>query len=98
MKPSILLLVALLLSGCYSPSGETLIRYERDGAAHQMLAPEDAEYALYARNDPSKPKRVVNLKRGEPLGFKRYTDGGLGAVAGDKEYPLGPSSYVWKRN
>lgn len=87
----------LLAGGCYSDRGEVLRTYERGGPAHVMLAPDDGTYALYRKDDLSSPRRTVQLHRGQPLGFKKYQDGTVAAVAGDREFPIGNSDYVWKR-
>lgn len=87
----------LLAAGCYSDRGEVLRAYERDGPAQVMLAPDDGTYALYRKGDLSTPRRTVKLRRGQPLGFRKYQDGTVAAVAGDREFPIGNTDFVWKR-
>jgi hypothetical protein len=93
-----LVAVFAAVGGCYSPKGETVLKYDKGGAAHTMRAPEDGEYALIAAASQEKPQ-VVKLRRGELLGFRKYKDGGVAAVAGEREIPVKVNeSYRWRRD
>src|SRR5258708_5240360 len=65
-------------------------------------APWIGEYRLYTV-PPPKPNvldggkllATVHLNKGVPLGFRRTNDGGVVAVAGDKEIPVSDGKYEW---
>ena len=83
--------------GCYSSKGETVLKYDKGGAAHMMRAPGDGEYEL-VRGAGEEKGEVVKLRRGEMLGFKKYQDGGVVGVAGAREIPLKEGEgYRWRR-
>jgi hypothetical protein len=45
-----------------------------------------------------RPRAEVELKQGEPLGFKRgETPGSITAVAGGKTFKVGDTDLVWRR-
>src|SRR5688572_27524105 len=92
------MLVLAAVAGCYSPKGETVLKYEKSAGAHTMRAPADGEYALVRGAGEDAPQ-VVKLKRGELLGFRKYQDGGVSAVAGTQEIPIkADQSYRWRRD
>ena len=50
-------------------------------------APDSGEYALYTATGAN-ATATVKVDRGDPLGFRRASDGHLVAVAGDQHFDL----------
>jgi len=96
-----LILAALLsisMSGCGTMrGGETVVKF--DANQHPILSEvrSSGTYQLFATTDFN-PQVTVDLKEGDPLGFKTGETGQVIAVAGSRELPLkSNSTYYWKR-
>ena len=88
-----------IVGGCAQvlAPGTTLISYDKGGPIASREVPADGEYALYSKYGNTKPMHVLSLTRGDALGFRTAETGKVTAVAGDHEYLLTDTSYVWNR-
>ena len=91
-----LLGVALTAAGCpVVHRGQTQIKWasgQTDPLVLQAL--KDGEYALYAIGD-AKPRAVLILEAGDPLGFEKAADGKVTAIAADHRLSFPEDTYYW---
>lgn len=92
-------MAVLLCAGCAQvlAPGTTLISYDKGGPIESREVPGDGEYALYSKYGDTKPMHILPLTRGDQVGFRTAETGKVTAVAGDHEYTLTDTSYVWNR-
>jgi hypothetical protein len=95
----ITLAAALLLAGCGTQPGTTVIKYNHDTPLPNLTtATEDGSYALYSTWDTT-PITTVALHKDDKLGFDKAADGGTVAVAGSNTYSIKPNwakgSFYW---
>ena len=93
------LAVGVLLSGCGTQPGQTMVKYTSSTSLPNLTnAPKDGTYALYSTWDTT-PITSVSLVKGDKLGFDKTSDGGVVAVAGSNTYPIKPNwskgTYYW---
>jgi hypothetical protein len=93
------LAMGLLLVGCGTQPGQTVVKYNSDTALPNLTTvPEDGQYALYSTWDTT-PINTATLVKGDKLGFDKAADGGIVAVAGSNSFPIKPNwakgSYYW---
>jgi hypothetical protein len=89
---------ALLLVGCGSQPGKTIVTQGATADPVMQRAPESGTYKLYTSMSPN-PTTTVRLNEGDRLGFRRNPDTGqLEGVAGDTVQPLGKGTAqaYWK--
>ena len=67
--------------------GLTIVKYEPGEIPRVTTTPEDGIFSLYSSHD-THPKVVHSLKRGEEIGFREDSDGGLFAVAGSHAHEM----------
>ena len=94
----------MLLAGCGTQSGSTLVKLERDTPLNEdrpltAEARQDGVVALYATNDVT-PKVTYNVRKGEKVGFRR-TGTNVEAFAGDNVFPVSSDpvferTFYWK--
>ena len=87
-----------LATGCVATHrGETQIKWDKgqeaQSGARVLTALERGEYALYAIEDV-KPKVVLRLRQGDPLGFEKEGDNVI-AVAGEHRLSFPNGTYYW---
>jgi hypothetical protein len=89
--------VPFAATGCGSQSGKTIMTQGANAEPIMGTAPEPGEYKLYTAFSPN-PTTTVNLKEGDPLGFRRTDNGQIEAVAGTQTQvlPKGTSQAYWK--
>jgi len=93
--------LGLLLIGCGTQPGKTIIKYDRETSLPNVThVGDDGEYALYSTWDTT-PIKTVALVKGDKLGFDKDAEGGTVAVAGTTTYPIKPNwargTYYWNR-
>src|SRR4051794_16987784 len=72
-----------LVAGCGAQAGSTVMTQGARSAPVMGTAPETGRYALYTAFSAN-PTKVVDLREGDPLGFRKTADGRIEAVAGDQ--------------
>jgi hypothetical protein len=90
------LMAGVLTGGCAAVQrGTTQLKFEPKTPEDRVLtAMQDGKYALYAGSDV-KPQFMVDLKRGDKLGFQRQGENVL-AIAGQEKFTLpGGATYYW---
>ncbi len=96
MMTVLLVGATLLLGGCAAMQrGTTQLKFEPATPEDRVLtAMQDGKYALYAGSDV-KPQFMVDLRRGDKLGFQREGKNVI-ALAGAERYTLpGGATYYW---
>lgn len=85
------------LSGCGAQGGRTIMTQGANAEPIMGSAPETGEYKLFTAFSPN-PTTTVKVKEGEPLGFRRTSEGLLEGVAGDQSQvlPKGTTQAYWK--
>jgi hypothetical protein len=93
------------LVGCGAQPGNTLVKIERgttltEDKPREVEARRDGMVALYATNDLT-PKVTYEVKKGDKVGFRRASDGGIVAYAGGNETtvqsdPVFERTFYWK--
>lgn len=92
-----LMLAALVVGGCAKTSGgESVAIYRWNTQPVMVTAPLAGRYVLIAAGE-EEPRAEVDLKQGEPLGFKPGSPGTVSAVAGGKTFKVGDVDMVWRR-
>ena len=90
------LLVAVVTAG--GPAihrGRTEMKWDQGQTDPRVLtALNDGEYALYSIGD-AKPKIVLRLRKGDPLGFESGPGGKVIAVAGEHRLTFEDDTYYW---
>lgn len=98
-RASAFLVLALLLvvAGCGSQKGKTVMTAGPDSGDNVGTAPETGTYTLYTAMSPN-PTLTVKLNQGDKLGFRKAADGRIEAVYGDKTYDFdkGTAQVYWK--
>jgi hypothetical protein len=89
--------VPMAMTGCGAQAGKTIMTQGANAEPIMGVAPETGEYKLYTSMSPN-PTTTVNLKEGEPLGWRRTPEGQLEAVAGTQTQvlPKGTAQAYWK--
>jgi hypothetical protein len=97
MKHTLLLVLSLLslVGGCKALSRDReAVEYRPGTLPTTVVADRDATYKLCADEpDPGRP--VVDVTKGERVGFRREPDGSLVAVAGTRTTPVPDVRHVW---
>ncbi len=91
------LVVGMFLIGCGAQGGRTIMTQGGNANPVAGTAPETGTYALYTSFSPN-PTMTVELKEGDPLGFRRTGDGKLEAFGGEETHILGGTTTqaYWK--
>ena len=86
-----------LFTGCGAQSGKTVMTQGGTSEPVMGTAPQDGSYMLYTSMSPN-PTATVALKQGDPLGFRKASDGHLVAVAGAQSFDMGTmtAQAYWK--
>ena len=90
MKKSFIALavtLGMLVVGCGLQGGKTIVTQGATADPTLITAPETGTYKLYTAFSPN-PTTTVKLKEGDPLGFRKTSDGHIEAVAGDQTQVL----------
>jgi hypothetical protein len=89
--------MALLLAGCGSQSGKTVMTQGPNAEPVMGTAPQSGTYKLYTAFSPN-ATYTVKLKEGDPLGFRRTSSGQIEAVGGNETQvlPKGTTQAYWK--
>ena len=89
--------LGLIMVGCGSQAGTTVMTQGYNADPVMGNAPKTGTYKLYTAFSPN-PTTTVKLNAGDPLGFKKTPDGLMVGVAGDQtqELPKGTSQAIWK--
>ena len=95
------LAMTVLLVGCGTQSGKTVVKYEKGSTLPNITqAPDDGTYALYSTWDTTAITSFA-LNKGDRLGFDHGAGDQVVAVAGNNTYPVKTTtmtgSYYWKR-
>lgn len=93
----LVLFVAVTLVGCAAAHrGTTVLKWDSGQSEPiEVKALESGMYALYAASDV-KPKAVVMVKEGQPIGMEKTADGKVKFIAGDNKLPTYPDgTYYW---
>ena len=95
----LVLAVGLLLVGCGTQPGQTMIKYNSDTTLPALMnVGEDGNYALYSTWDTT-PVTTAALVKGDKLGFDKAADGSTVAVAGSNTWPIkvnwAKGTYYW---
>jgi len=95
----IAIVLGLLLVGCGTQPGTTVIKYNSDSTLPNLTeAPQDGKYALYSTWETT-PQTTVALVKGDKVGFDKAADGSTVAVAGSNTYPIkvnwAKGTYYW---
>lgn len=87
----------LFAVGCGAQGGKTIYTQGANAEPVMGKAPQDGTYQLYTAMSPN-PTTTVKLSEGEPLGFRRTSDGKMEGVAGDQGtvLPKGTVQAYWK--
>jgi len=85
------------LAGCGAQGGKTIYTQGPNAAPVMGTAPQNGTYQLYTAMSPN-PTTTVKLKEGDPLGFRKTSDGRIEGVAGDQtvDLPKGTAQAYWK--
>lgn len=98
LKRSAIVLAALLFAaGCGSQEGETIFTAGPGTDQVGGTAPKGGTYKLYTAASPN-PTITVNVKEGDPLGFRKTADGKIQAFYNDKTYDFDKATaqVYWK--
>lgn len=89
--------LTLVLSGCGSQEGETVMTAGPNSPDNVGKAPYSGTYLLYTAASPN-PTLTQKLKEGDSLGFRKTPEGQIEALYGDKSYtlPKGTMQVYWK--
>ena len=99
-----IVLAALMLSGavttmtgCGAQPGTTILTQNANSDPVMGTALQSGEYMLYTSASMN-PTVTVRLKAGDPLGFRRSSEGRMQAIAGDQSFdmPTGYAQAYWK--
>jgi len=92
-----LIALTLLLSGCGSQEGETVMTAGPNSPDNVGKAPYTGTYLLYTAASPN-PTLTQKLNEGDTLGFRKNSDGQIVAVYAEKTYtlPKGTMQVYWK--
>jgi hypothetical protein len=97
MKHLILLVLSIAAGGCARTSGgESVAIYRWNTTPVVVTAPLAGRYVLLAAGN-EEPKAEVDVKQGEPLGFRRETPDSITAVAGQRTFKVADADLVWRR-
>ena len=98
LVPIVALVAFLVCAGCGAQSGETIMTQGPTADPVMGTAPEDGTYQLYTAF-AANPTTTVELKEGDPLGFRKSDSGRIVAIAGDQSVELGATTTqaYWKR-
>jgi hypothetical protein len=92
------LMVALaMLPGCGTQAGKTIVTQGANSDPVMATAPQTGEYMLFTAASPNATS-TVQLKEGDPLGFRKAEDGHWVGVAGSQSFdlPKGTAQAYWK--
>ena len=92
-----LLVLSIAAGGCARTSGGESVAIHRWNTTPVLVtAPLAGRYALLAAGD-DKPKAEVDVKQGDPLGFRRDAPDSITVVAGQRTFKLPDTDLVWRR-
>lgn len=88
---------AALLAGCGAQAGRTIMTQGANAEPVMGTAPQSGEYMLFTAASPN-PTSTVQVKEGDPLGFRKADDGHWIAIAGNQNFdmPHGTAQMYWK--
>ena len=91
------LALALVLSGCGTQEGETIFTAGPNSGDVGGKAPKAGTYKLYTSMSPN-PTTTVVLKEGDPIGFRKTSDGKIQAYWQDHTYDFDKATaqVYWK--
>ena len=93
----IVMLVLLGVGGCARTSGgESVAIYKWNTNPIVVTAPLSGRYVLLAAGE-EEPRAEVELKQGEPLGFRREGPDAMLAVAGQRTFKVPDKDLLWRR-
>lgn len=97
MSSIAIVLGLVAFAGCGAQGGKTIYTQGPNAAPVMGTAPQNGIYQLYTAMSPN-PTTTVKLKEGDPLGFRKTSDGRIEGVAGDQtvDLPKGTAQAYWK--
>ena len=92
-----LVLGLIAFAGCGAQGGKTIYTQGPNADPVMGTAPQNGTYQLYTAMSPN-PTTTVKLKEGDPLGFRKTSEGKIEGVAGDQSValPKGTAQAYWK--
>ena len=92
-RPSILLLFAILASGCAAE--RKLVEHRTGWMESSRSLPVDATCTLVANNG-TYSRSPIEVRRGADVGFRRDQEGRLVAFAGNQGFPVEENQAEWR--